>query len=90
MMSIMIGKTLIDVSELTPNEMREARDELEFYYDRKAEHQRIRERLDSIIKSAKSKDFALCNRDTGEVFNLNDWCLYDNQFLCSHGDEVGE
>jgi len=74
-----IGKANIDTRQLTFDEVNSAIQELRNIRARMGEARARKENLVAMQDNMKEEGMTLCNKHTGEVFNPDDWLIYDEQ-----------
>ena len=82
-----IGKTMLDLENLTEEDLTTVINEAKRLRSRKADARNLREKLDAMLESAKERNFAICSKYTGEVLKADDWVVYDNELQCLHEGE---
>lgn len=83
-----IGPIVIDTDNMTIEEMENMFREVSRILDRKKGARHCKEGLKDAVAEAKKHQYAFCNRYTGEVFNPNDWDVYDEKMECIHSKEI--
>ena len=82
-----IGKTMLDLESLTEDDLSEVIKEAKRLRSRKADARNLREGFSAMLEGAKERNFAICNKYTGEVLKVDDWVIYDNELQCLHEGE---
>lgn len=82
-----IGKTMLDLENLTEEDLSEVIKEAKRLRARKADARNLREGLTAMLAGAKERNFAICSKYTGEVLKAEDWVIYDNECQCLHEGE---
>lgn len=82
-----IGKTMLDLENLTEDDLTEVIKEAKRLRSRKADARNLREGFGAMLEDAKERNFAICNKYTGEVLKVDDWVIYDNELQCLHEGE---
>ena len=85
-----IGKVIIDTDNMTYEEVDQLVQELRVIRKRKGEARDCKWRLKNAVEESKDHGFRYINQYTGEIFNENDWWVYDEIQNCTHGEEVGK
>ena len=85
-----IGNVIIDTDNMSYDEVDVLVKELREIRKRKGEARSCKTRLNNAVTVSQDNGFRYINRYTGEVFNANDWWVYDEVQNCTHGDEVEE
>jgi hypothetical protein len=83
-----IGNVIIDTDNMTYNEVDQLVQELRAIRKRKSEASACRHRMKDAVEQSKEYGFRYVNRYTGEIFNADDWWVYDEEQNRIHGDEV--
>lgn len=83
-----IGNVILDTDNMSYNEVDALVKELREIRKRKGQAKDCRNYLRGIDADAKDNGFRYVNRYTGEIFNANDWWVYDEVQNCTHGEEV--
>ena len=83
-----IGKVIIDTDNMTYEEVDIILQELREIRKRKGEAKTCKTRMRNMVEEAFDCGFRYINRYTGEIFNANDWWVYDEVQECTHGEEV--
>lgn len=79
-----IGKTMLDLENLTEDDLTEVIKEAKRLCNRKCDARNLRRSLETMLTSAKERNFAICSKYTGEVLKADDWVVYDNELQCLH------
>ena len=79
-----IGKTMLDLENLTEDDLTEVIKEAKRLRSRKADARNLREGFNAMLEGAKERNFAICSKYTGEVLKADDWVVYDNDLQCLH------
>lgn len=79
-----IGKTILDLENLTEDDLTEVIKEAKRLRSRKADSRNLHKGLVAILEDAKELNFAICSKYTGEVLEADDWVIYDNELQCLH------
>ena len=74
-----IGNKNIDTNQLSYEEINSAINELKQVRSRMGEARARKENLCAMIENMKEEGMTFCSMRTGEVFNPNDWLVYDEQ-----------
>lgn len=74
-----IGNKNIDTNQLSYEEINSAINELKQVRSRMGEARARKENLRAMVESMKEEGMTFCSMHTGEVFNPNDWLVYDEQ-----------
>ena len=82
-----IGKTMLDLESLTPQDLTEVIKEAKRLRTRKVDAHDLHEGLTAMLEGAKERNFAICSKYTGEVLKADDWVVYDNELQCLHEGE---
>lgn len=77
-----IGKTILDLENLTEDDLTEVIKEAKRLRSRKADARNLREGFTAMLEGAKERNFAICSKYTGEVLKADDWIVYDNEEQC--------
>lgn len=67
-----IGKTLLELEDLTEEDLTLVINEAKVLRSRKADSRNLKEGFTAMIENAKERDFSICNKYTGEVLVAND------------------
>ena len=79
-----IGKTILDLENLTEDDLTEVIKEAKRLRSRKADSRNLHEGFVAMLEGAKERNFAICSKYTGEVLKADDWVIYDNELQCLH------
>lgn len=82
-----IGKTMLDLENLTEDDLTEVIKEAKRLRSRKCDARNLREGFTDMLNGAKERSLAICNKYTGEVLKADDWVIYDNELQCLHEGE---
>lgn len=82
-----IGKTMLDLENLTEEDLTTVINEAKRLRSRKADARNLREKLGAMLETAKENNLAICSKYTGEVLKADDWVVYDNELQCLHEGE---
>ena len=77
-----IGKTILDLENLTEEDLTEVIKEAKRLRARKSDGRNLREGLTNLLEGAKERNLAVCSKYTGEVLKAEDWVIYDNELQC--------
>lgn len=83
-----IGNVILDTDNMTYEEVDILVNELRDIRKRKSEARASKRRLNNAVIESQEHGFRYINRYTGEIFNANDWWVYDEVQDCTHGEEV--
>lgn len=85
-----IGNVIIDTDNMSYDEVDVLVKELRDIRKRKGEARDCRTRMNNAVAKSQEQGFRYINRYTGEIFDANDWWIYDEEQNCTHGDEIGK
>ena len=85
-----IGNVIIDTDTMSYDEVDVLVKELRDIRKRKGEARDCRTRMNNAVAKSQEQGFRYINRYTGEIFDANDWWIYDEEQNCTHGDEIGK
>lgn len=74
-----IGSTVLDLEILSEEDLSLVIREAQNIRTRKNQANAIKSNLDALGKTCAENSFDICNKYTGEVFDPNDWLIYDNE-----------
>ena len=74
-----IKNKFIDLNELTLDEVNKALGELKAARSRMSEARARKDNLRSMVENMKEDGLTFCSMCTGEVFNPEDWLIYDER-----------
>ena len=83
-----IGNVILDTDNMTYSEVDQLVQELRAIRKRKSEARACRHRMKDAVEQSKEYGFRYVNQYTGEIFNADDWWVYDEEQNRMHGDEV--
>ena len=83
-----IGKVIIDTDNMTYEEVDVILQELREIRKRKGEAKECKTRMRNMVEASLDQGFRYINRYTGELFNADEWFVYDERQNCTHGEEV--
>ena len=83
-----IGKVIIDTDNMTYDEVDTILQELRKIRNRKSEARDCKFRMRNMVEESLNHGFRYINRYTGEIFNEDEWFVYDEKQNCTHGEEV--
>ena len=83
-----IGPIILDTENMTYSEVGHLVSEFRKIRERKAKARDSRVMLRHAVAQSKEHNLVYVNRYTGEIFNPEDWFVYDEFDKCTHGDEV--
>jgi len=84
-----IGRVIIDTDNMTYEEVNQLVQELREIRKRKSEARDCKIRMQNMVEESLDHGFRYINRYTGELFNADEWFVYDEKQNCTHGEEVG-
>ena len=82
-----IGNTVLDLENLTENDLTEVIKEAKRLRSRKADSRNLHEGFVAMLEGAKERKFSLCSKYTGEVLKADDWVVYDEEDQCLQNGE---
>jgi hypothetical protein len=74
-----LASKFIDEKEMTYEEVTNAVEQLKALRSRMAEARARKQNLYAMVENLKEEGMTLCSALTGEVFNPNDWLIYDER-----------
>ena len=74
-----IKNKFIDLNELTLEEVNNALAELKVARARKSEARARKDNLRAMVENMKEEGLTFCSMRTGEVFDPDEWLVYDEQ-----------
>lgn len=83
-----IGNVILDTDNMTYEEVDILVKELRDIRKRKGEARDCKWRMKNAVEKSQEEGFRYINRYTGEIFNPNDWWVYDEEQKCTHSEEV--
>lgn len=83
-----IGNVIIDTENMTYDEINVLVNELREIRKRKGQARDCKTRLHNAVVASFDDGFRYINRYTGEIFNEDEWFVYDEFKKCTHGEEV--
>lgn len=83
-----IGNVILDTDNMTYDEVNQLVVELREIRKRKGQAKDCKVRLNNAVFDSREQGFRYVNRYTGEIFNADDWWVYDEEQNRMHGDEV--
>lgn len=83
-----IGKVIIDTDNMALSEINQIMSELREIRKRKELAHDCKIRMTNAVEESAERGFRYINRYTGEIFNANDWWVYDEAQDCTHSEEV--
>lgn len=83
-----IGKVIIDTDNMTLTEINQLMSELREIRKRKDQAHDCRLRMKNAVEESQERGFRYVNRYTGELFNADDWWVYDEEQNLTHSEEV--
>ena len=83
-----IGNVILDTDNMTYSEVDQLVQELRAIRKRKSEARDCKVRMNNAVVESQEHGFRYINRYTGEIFNADDWWVYDEEQNRMHGDEV--
>lgn len=83
-----IGKVILDTDNMTLSEINQIMGELREIRKRKEQARDCKIRMTNAVEESGERGFRYINRYTGELFNANDWWVYDEAQDCVHSEEV--
>ena len=83
-----IGPTVIDTENMTVEEVEILYQQIRTIYIRKKNARSCKCNLKDVIKRARDDGYVFCSNTTGEVFNPDDWDVYDEKMECIHSKEI--
>lgn len=84
---MLIGQTILDLEDLTEDDLSLVIKEARELRSRKADSRNLKKGFTAMIEDAKEREFAICNKYTGEVLVADDWIVYDRANECLHQGE---
>ena len=72
-----IKNVIVDTRNMSIEEMDALIRDLKHLSNRKREARAREQNLHSMVENMKEDNFLFCNRRTGEIFNPDDWVVYD-------------
>ena len=84
-----IGKVILDTDNMTYEEVDQLVQELREIRKRKGEARECKTRMKNMVEVSFDNGFRYVNRYTGELFNADEWFVYDEVNNCTHGEEIG-
>lgn len=85
-----IGNVILDTENMSLTEINKLMRELRGVRDRKDKARDCKLRMRNAVEDSKANSFRYINRYTGEIFNPDDWWVYDEIQGYTHGEEVDE
>ena len=83
-----IEQIILDINSMTTSEVNQAINALQKIRTRKKQAHTCKVRMSNVVEEIKEHGFRYVNRYTGQVFDINDWFVYDEVRHCTHGEEV--
>lgn len=83
-----IGNVILDTDSMTRTEITQILKELREIAKRKDKAYDCKLRLTNAVEASMDDGFRYINRYTGEIFNKDDWWVYDERQGCTHSEEV--
>lgn len=83
-----IGKVILDTDNMTYEEVDQLVQELREIRKRKGEARECKTRMKNMVEVSFDHGFRYVNRYTGELFNADEWFVYDEVNHCTHGEEI--
>ncbi len=74
-----IGRTVLDIENLSAEDLTEVIKEAKRLRTRKYEAEALKQSLESLCANAKENHQSICSKYTGEVFNPQDWVIFDDE-----------
>ena len=85
-----ITQITLDINSMTISEVNQAIHALRKIRTRKEQAHTCKVRLTNVAEAIKEYGFRYVNRYSGQVFDANDWFVYDEEQHCTHGEEVDQ
>ena len=83
-----IGKVILDTDNMTLSEINQILGELREIRKRKEQAHDCKLRMKNAVEESKDRGFRYVSRYAGEIFDPNDWWVYDEAQDCIHSEEV--
>lgn len=78
-----IGAKLINIEDLSEDDLSEVINEARRLRSHKADARNLYEGFTAMLEGAKERKLDICNKYTGEVLRAEDWLIYDNELDCT-------